>query len=84
VAVPFASKSTLVLMGPAPVAAKQLDPAEAPQVQDILLKTGGGMSVTGTPKTAFGPLFVTTIVYVVGIPGTMDVLLFVLVIERSA
>jgi hypothetical protein len=83
VAVPLTSKSTLVLIFPTPVAAEHADPVEAVHVHETLEKTAGGLSVTGIPKTALGPLFLTTIVYVVAVPGTMDVLLSVFVIERS-
>ena len=61
VAVPPSSRSTLVLMLPTPFAAVQTEPADGVQVHDPLVKTARRVSVTGTPKTSFGPLLRTTI-----------------------
>ena|SRR5262249_26546642 len=62
VAVPPLIRLTRVLRFPAPLAARQLDPAELEHVQVTFMKTGGNGSVTGIPKTSFGPLFLTTMV----------------------
>src|SRR5262245_60039268 len=53
------------------------------QVHEILVKLAGSTSFTSTPKTSLGPLFLTTIVYVVGRPGTIVLVLLVFVIDRS-
>jgi hypothetical protein len=62
VAVPFTSKLTVVLMLPLPLAAAQLDPAEAAQVHAAAVIAAGNVSVTAALVTGLGPLLVTVIV----------------------
>src|SRR5262249_4861015 len=54
------------------------------QVHVTLVRVTGGVSVTVAPVTSLGPLFETTIVYVVCVPGTTVVVPLSLVTERSA
>lgn len=61
VAVPPLFKSTFVLMLPTPLADWQAEPEEAVQVHEALVSTAGNVSITGTPKTSFGPLLRATI-----------------------
>lgn len=84
VAVPPESKLTVVVILTVPLEAPQLEPAEALQVHEPMTSLVGMMSVTSAPTTALGPELLTTMVYVVGVPGTNDVALLVLVMERSA
>lgn len=63
---PFTARLTVALMLPVPVGAPQLEPAEAVQVHVALLRVAGRLSVTVAPVTAIGPLFVTTMLKVVG------------------
>lgn len=83
VTVPLAATSTVVLILPLPLACPQLDPAEAAQVHVALVSVAGRMSETVAPNAALGPALLTTMVYVVWVPGTEDVALLVLVIARS-
>lgn len=62
VAVPPLSRLTVVLMLPEPVAAPQLDPGGAVQVQVALVSLTGNVSTTVALVTALGPLLVATIV----------------------
>src|SRR5438552_2907941 len=62
VAVPLGSRSTVVLMLPLPLAAPQLDPADAVQTHVTFVKLAGKLSVTVALATAPGPLFVTVMV----------------------
>ncbi len=61
VAVPPLSRSTVVLMSPAPSAA-QLEPALALQVQVTALSVAGNRSLTVAAVTALGPAFDTVMV----------------------
>src|SRR5437764_1415929 len=54
------------------------------QVQLAPVMVDGTVSVTVAPVTALGPAFDTTIVYVMGAPGTAVVCPSVFVIDRSA
>src|SRR5438876_405383 len=71
-------------MLPVPLAAPQLEPAGAAHVQLALVIAAGSVSATGASVTALGPALLTTIVYVVLVPGTYVVAPSVLVIARSA
>lgn len=62
VAVPPFTKLTVVLMFPVPLALPQLDPLEAVQVHETLLRMPGTLSVTVAPVTGLGPSLVTVIV----------------------
>ena len=62
VAVPPTSRFTVVAMLPLPLAAEQLEPAEAAQVQLIPVKLAGKVSVTDAPVTGLGPAFETVMV----------------------
>ena len=84
VAVPPARSETVDAMSPIPLTAAQLDPAEATHVHVADVIAAGRTSVTGAATTALGPAFVTTIVYVVVVPGTTFTTPSVFVIERSA
>jgi hypothetical protein len=64
VAVPPLSRVTVVFRFPLPLAAPQLDPALAEQVQAPAVTFAGKLSTTLAPVAVEGPLFVTTIVYV--------------------
>lgn len=63
---PFTARLTVALMLPVPVGAPQLEPTEVVQVHVALLRVAGRLSVTVAPVTAIGPLFVTTMLKVVG------------------
>src|SRR5712691_6793830 len=63
VTVPPASRLTLALRSPLPLAG-QLDPADAAQVHVTPETCGGKLSVTVAPTTALGPALLATIVYV--------------------
>jgi hypothetical protein len=84
VAVPFTSRLTVLLMLPLPLAAAQLEPADATQVHGADVIAAGNVSVTGALVTGLGPLLVTVIVYVVVPPGTYVVVPSVFTIDRSA
>src|SRR5262245_21586559 len=77
-----ASIDTVVLMEPVPLGAAPL--AAGVHVQVAFVKIAGMTSVTVTPTTSLGPLFVTTMVYVVEVPGTMVVFPSSFVTVRSA
>lgn len=62
VAEPLANNVTVVLMLPVPLAAPQLEPAEAVQVHVALLNVFGKSSVTVALVATLGPAFVTTMV----------------------
>ena len=62
VALPPAGRLTVVLMLPVPLAAPQVDPAGAVQVQVTPVRAVGTVSVTGASATALGPAFATVIV----------------------
>ncbi len=61
VAAPPGSRSTVVVMFPAPLAG-QAEPALAAQVQVAPLSCAGRMSVTLAPTTADGPVLLATMV----------------------
>src|SRR5262245_48355983 len=61
VAVPVASRLTMALMFPVPLAG-QVDPAEAVQVQVTLVRSAGKVSVTAAPITGLGPALPATMV----------------------
>lgn len=84
VAVPPTARSTVVLMLPVPFAEPQLDPPEGVQVHVAFISVTGRLSATAAPTTALGPALLAMIVYVVCVPATSEVALFVLVIARSA
>lgn len=84
VAVPPTARSTVVLILPVPLAEPQAEPAEAVQVQVALVSVIGRLSVTAAPATALEPALLATIVYVVCVPATSVVTLFVLVNAKSA
>lgn len=71
-------------MLPVPLVEPQLEPADAVQVQEALVSDDGRLSATAAPVTALGPELLTMIVYVVCVPGTRVVALFVFVIAKSA
>ena len=62
VAVPPTARFTVVAMLPLPLAAAQLEPAEAVQVQVTPVRLAGKVSVTEAPVTGLGPAFETVIV----------------------
>src|SRR2546422_701289 len=62
VAVPPASRFTVVEMLPLTGPAVQLEPAEATQVHEAPVNTAGNVSLTEAAVTLDGPLLVTTIV----------------------
>lgn len=62
VAVPAFRRLTVVLMLPVPLACPQLDPPEAVQVQETLVRIAGTLSVTVAPVIGLGPSLVTVIV----------------------
>src|SRR5438132_431421 len=70
VAVPPTGRWSVVLMLPVPLAAPQLEPADATHAQVAPVRAAGTVSVTPAPMTELGPLLVTMIVYVSGVPGT--------------
>ena len=61
VALPPPSRSTVVLISPAPLAA-HAEPALAAQVQVTPVSVAGNASATVAPVTALGPAFDTVIV----------------------
>src|SRR5258706_3276211 len=61
----------------------QLPPPVATQLHDALLMAAGSVSVTLAPIASLVPVFDTTMVYVVVVPGTTVVTPSVLVIARS-
>ena len=70
---------------PVPLAAEQLEPAVAAQVQvaAAALKAAGRVSVIMVPTAVDGPALDTVSVYVVGVPGTRVVTPSVLATARS-
>src|SRR6516225_9613608 len=82
--VPPGNRVTVVLMLPLPLAAATLEPAEANAVQLTEVTAAGNRSVTAWFTAVLGPALLTTMVYVVLVPGTTDVTPSVLVIDRSA
>src|SRR5450432_1150389 len=75
---------TVSLMLPAPATVKPVAPPVAVAVQLSLWMAAGRASLTVAPMTSLGPLLLTTIVYVVVVPGTTVTTPSVLVIARSA
>jgi hypothetical protein len=75
---------TFDAMDPLPLAAPHEPPPEAAQVQVADVTPAGRGSATGAERTALGPAFETTIVYVVDVPGTTLATPSVFVIDRSA
>ena len=75
---------TAVAIAPAPDAAPHDEPAVAVQVHVTPVKAGGKVSVTVAPVAMLGPLFVTTIVHVSGVPAATGGALGVFVTARSA
>src|SRR5437773_284220 len=69
-------------MSPVPDAV-QLPPPAATQLHDALLMAAEKVSVTFAPIASLGPVFDTTMVYVVVVPGTAVVTPSVLVMARS-
>src|SRR5215831_6948636 len=70
---------TLAAIGPLPLAGHDDEGELAAQVHDVNVTPAGGVSLTPSPVTSFGPAFDTLIVYVVDVPGTTDVTPSVLV-----
>lgn len=62
VATPPLARFTVELMLPVPDAVPQVDPLDAVQVHETLVKILGTLSVTGAPVTGLGPSLVTVIV----------------------
>ena len=62
VAVPLTARLTVVLRLPVPLAALQLEPPVATQLQLALVMAAGKVSATVAPVTALGPALVTTMV----------------------
>src|SRR5438105_8735568 len=75
---------TVSLMLPLPLAVKPEAPPLPTAVKVSLPTLAGRMSLTVAPVTLLGPLLLTTIVYVVEVPGVTVATPSVLVIERSA
>src|SRR5258708_18359281 len=73
---------TVSLTWPVPDAVQLAMPV-AIQVQDALVMAAGSVSVTLAPMASLVPVFDTTMVYVVVVPGTTVVTPSVLVIARS-
>src|SRR5437660_12926406 len=63
--------------------AVQLPPPAATQLHDALVMAAEKASVTVAPIASLGPVFDTTMVYVVVVPGTAVVTPSVLVMARS-
>jgi hypothetical protein len=84
VAVPETGSDTVVLMLPVPAATPHAEPAEPAHVQLAPLRPAGKVSVTVAPVTAEGPALLTTMVYVVVLPGTAVAVPSDFVIDRSA
>lgn len=62
VAVPALARLTVVLMLPVPLTAPQLDPLDATQTHETLVRMAGTLSATVAPVTGLGPSLVTVIV----------------------
>lgn len=82
VAVPPFAKLTVVLMLPVPLALPQVDPLDAVQIHETLVRIAGTLSVTVAPVTGLGPSLVTVMVYVNGAPGIGCTGVAVLVMRR--
>src|SRR5439155_17788805 len=78
------ARFTVSLMLPLPLAVKPEAPPLPTAVKVSLPTLAGRMSLTVAPVTLLGPLLLTTIVYVVEVPGVTVTTPSVLVIERSA
>src|SRR5436309_1882922 len=72
------------LMLPLPEAVKPVAPPVATLRYDTLVMAAGRLSVTVAPVTVLGPLLVTTIVYVVVVPGTAVAVPSLMATPRSA
>lgn len=83
VALPLASRFTLSLMLPVPLAAHE-EPAVAVHVHDAAVNEAGRLSVTVAPVTEAGPEFDAVMVYVTVLPGIRVEVPSVLVIDRLA
>src|SRR5262245_6746100 len=84
VTVPPGNSVTVVLMLPVPLAWATLEPVEAAAVQLTAVKTDENTSLTCWSTAVLGPALLTTIVYVVLVPGTNDSTPSSLVMDRSA
>lgn len=62
VAVPALARLTVVFMLPVPLAWPQLEPPDAAQTHDTLVRMAGTLSATVAPVTGLGPSLVTVIV----------------------
>ena len=76
-------KLTVSVIEPVPLAVHVAPPAEA-HVQVAPISAAGRASATAAPTASDGPTLRTTIVYVVGVPGTAVATPSVLVMLRSA
>ena len=85
VRVPPFKTSTFALIFPEPLAG-QLEPALAAQVQLTPVMVAGKLSTTVAPIAALGPALLTTILYVICVPGmaVLEAGKSVLVKDRSA
>lgn len=83
VTLPPGARVVSELIEPVPLAALQVLPAVAAQVQVGLNKMPGSGSETVAPTAVEGPAFLATMVYVIEVPGMTSVRLFVLVIDKS-
>ena len=61
---------TVSLKLPLPLAVKPVALPVVVLVYVTFVKAAGNVSATLAPETLLGPAFVTTIVYVIGVPGT--------------
>lgn len=84
VTVPLTARSTVVAILPDPLAAAHAFGEVAVHVQVTAVSAAGNVSATKAPVTIAGPLFVTTIVYVSCMPGTIVPEPFDFTISRSA
>jgi hypothetical protein len=84
VAAPPTSRFTVIAMLPVPLVTPHNEPGEATHVHIAPVSAGGRGSVTSAPVTPLGPLLLTTIAYVIDVPGTTVVPPFVFMIVRSA
>src|SRR5262245_57593090 len=74
---------TVLFMFPEPDAVLPVAPPVATLVNVTPVSAAGKMSAMVAPTTLLGPGLVTTIVYVVGVPGISVAVPSVLVIDRS-
>src|SRR5262249_59109030 len=79
-----AGRSTVVAIGPEPLAAPHTPPSVALHVQVTPVSTAGNESATDAPVTALGPALATVIVYVSVSPTITLSTLSVFVTDRSA